>query len=158
MKAQEQSRVCRPYHGAVSHGTKLVRAEIALAIMSVLGCLGGCSDSPSSVDGYEEYFVDGSSLSADQVNGAVHAHFEVEVSDSTGTLIEGAVVRFWVSSGTVTPETITSGLAGLATGEWTFEGIMGGPGPSVRLSSCASNFTTRCEMYSTIWVISLREP
>lgn len=47
MKRPEQRGHARPYHGAVSNVTRLVRAGIVLAIIAVLGWLAGCSDSPS---------------------------------------------------------------------------------------------------------------
>src|SRR5687768_267235 len=103
MTTVEQSRVWRPYHAGMSDVTRLLRTEVALAF--VLACLGGCSDSSSGVDGYEQYLVDWFDLSADQVNDSVDARVVIQVGDSIGgSRIAGAVVRFSVSSGTVVPE------------------------------------------------------
>jgi len=46
MRRSEQRGPGRPYHGAVSYTTRFVRAGTALAVISVLGWLGGCSDHP----------------------------------------------------------------------------------------------------------------
>jgi len=46
MKGSEQLGQVRPYQGPMSYEMKFVRAGIALAIMGVLGWLGGCSDNP----------------------------------------------------------------------------------------------------------------
>ncbi len=113
----------------------------------------------ATVSGYEEYFVDlGGFFTADNVNDSVHARAEVEVFDGAGARIEGAIVRFRGSIGTVAPQITTSGFAGLATVDWSFLGTMGGPGPSAQLSTCASNSTIRCDMYWTILSIGLRTP
>jgi len=46
MKGSEQLGLVRPYQGPMSYVMRFVRAGIALAIVSALGWLGGCSDSP----------------------------------------------------------------------------------------------------------------
>jgi len=46
MKRPEQRGRPRPYHGAMTYMTRSVRAGIALAILAVVGWLGGCSDNP----------------------------------------------------------------------------------------------------------------
>jgi hypothetical protein len=113
----------------------------------------------ASVEAYQEYFVDsGLNLFADQDGDSVHVQMEVEVRDGAGERIEGALVRFRGSIGTVTPEVTTAGFAGVATVEWTVPGRMGGPGPQAELSACASNSTTRCDMYWPVLVIGLYEP
>jgi hypothetical protein len=159
MRRDKQSGLWRPYHGAMTYVTSSLRAGIAVVIVSVLGWLGGCSDNPSGADGYQGYFVDLFESSADQVNDSVHVHVVVEVGDSIGgSRVAGAIVRFRVSRGTVVPQTVATGAEGLATGEWTFEGVMGGPGPSVLLQACASNSTSRCDEYSMTLIISIRGP
>jgi hypothetical protein len=108
---------------------------------------------------YEEYFVDGGwHLSANQVGDSVHVEFEADVKDGTGARIEGALVRFRGSIGTVSPETTMSGFAGVTPVVWRFPGQMGGPGPDAVLSACASNSPTRCDMYWTVLVIGLQTP
>src|SRR5580765_3425082 len=46
MRRPEQCGHVRPYHGAVNSVTRYLRAGLALATLSVLGWLGGCSDNP----------------------------------------------------------------------------------------------------------------
>jgi hypothetical protein len=106
--------------------------------------------------GYEEYFVDGYvPLSVRQVGDSVSVDHTVRVMDGTGTGIERALVRFRGSIGRVEPDTTRAGLDGLVRVHWTFPGIVGvlPPEASAELSACASNSTTRCDMYWPLLVV-----
>ena len=110
---------------------------------------------------YEEYFVDSDlPLTADQVGDSVVIDYTVRVLDGAGVGMEGAVIRFRVSTGTVVPETTTSGLGGVTTGRWRFVGIIGvlPAQATAELSACASNSFTRCEQYWPILVIGFNPP
>ena len=49
MKLHEQRGTTRPYHSAMIYVSKGVRAGLVIAVISVLGWLGGCSDVPTFV-------------------------------------------------------------------------------------------------------------
>jgi len=111
--------------------------------------------------GYEEYFVDATApLSGDQVGDSVVIDHTVRVLDGDGVGIEGAIIRFRVSTGHVVPDVTTSGLGGLTTGQWTFAGVIGvfPTQATAELSACASNSPTRCDQYWPILVIGFNPP
>ena len=100
--------------------------------------------------GYEEYFVDAYlESSVHQVDDTVSVDQTVRVMDGAGTGIERALLRFRASVGQVESDTTRAGLDGLATVHWKFAGIVGvlPPQATAELDACASNSTTRCDMY-----------
>jgi len=106
--------------------------------------------------GFEEYFVDAwLPLTGGQAGDSIIVNATVRVMDGDGNGIEGAVIRFRPSVGTVDPDTTTSRLGGITTLRWAFAGILGIlPAPATaELSACASNSTTRCDMYWTVLLI-----
>lgn len=106
--------------------------------------------------GYEEYFVDSYlPLTANQVGDSVSVHHTVLVIDGAGAGIEQALVRFSGSIGRVDPDTARAGLGGVVSVHWTFKGTLGGGAGTVELSACASNSTTRCDMYWSVLVVGL---
>ena len=110
----------------------------------------------ASAVGYEEYFVDAYlESSAHQLGDSVLVIQTVRVIDGNGTGIERALVRFRGSVGRADPDTTRSGLDGLVTVHWTFTGIIGvlPAQETAELSACASNSTTRCDMYWPVVVI-----
>jgi alpha-tubulin suppressor-like RCC1 family protein len=48
MSGREQQGRARPYHGAMTNATRFVRSGIALAVLALLGWLGGCAGDPIS--------------------------------------------------------------------------------------------------------------
>jgi len=115
----------------------------------------------ASATGYEEYFVDAYlESSAHQLGDSVLVSQTVRVMDGNGTGIERALVRFRGSVGRVDPDTTRSGLDGLVTVHWTFTGIIGvlPAQETAELSACASNSTTRCDMYWPVVVIGFNPP
>ena len=111
--------------------------------------------------GFEEYFVDGTfELHALQLGDSVLIDYTVRVLNGDTTGIEGAIVRFRASTGTILPETTTSGLGGLTPLQWHFAGTIGvfPVDSNAVLSACASNSPTRCDQYWPILVIGYRLP
>jgi hypothetical protein len=109
--------------------------------------------------GYQEFFVDCCQiLDAHSVGDSVHVSLTAQVIDGTGAGVEGAVIRFRASMGGVEPDPTISELDGFRSAQWTFMGTMGSPGPQAELSACASNSTTRCDMYWPILTIGVRLP
>ena len=120
----------------------------------------------ASGGGYEEFFVEGTTGKIDQwINDSVRGtgdsvlvHQDVIVVDGSGTGIEGVVLRFRGSIGMVEPATTTTGLGGLASVRWVFDGVVFPPplDSIAELSACASNSATRCDMYWPILLVSYR--
>ena len=109
--------------------------------------------------GYQEYFVDCCQI-LDAHNGgdSVHVNLTAQVIDGTGAGVEGAVIRFRASMGGVEPDTTISVLDGFRSAQWTFPGTMGFGAGSAELSACASNSTTRCDMYWPILEVGVGTP
>lgn len=115
---------------------------------------------------YEEFFVEGGDGKVDQwINDSVRGTGDsvlilqnVQVVDGSGTGIEGLVLRFRVSTGIVEPEVTTTGLGGLASVRWVFDGVIFPPplDSIAELSACASNSATRCDMYWPIVLVAYK--
>jgi hypothetical protein len=117
-----------------------------------------------TASGYEEYFVD-SYMFDIKVNGnpfgdSTSFPYTIRVFNGNNTGIEGAIVRFRVSTGVALPDSTTSGLGGLTNGDWHFAGFIGViPAPdTATLSACASNSPTHCDQYWPILVIGYSPP
>jgi len=109
--------------------------------------------------GYQEYFVDCCQiLNAHNGADSVHVNLTAQVIDGTGAGVEGAVIRFRASMGGVEPDTTISELDGFRSAQWTFPGTMGFGAGSAELSACASNSTTRCDMYWPILEVGVGTP
>jgi len=109
--------------------------------------------------GYQEYFVDCCQiLNANNGGDSVHVNLTAQVIDGTGAGVEGAVIRFRASMGGVEPDTTISELDGFRSAQWTFPGTMGFGAGSAELSACASNSTTRCDMYWPILDVGVGTP
>ncbi len=136
----------------------LRRQWIAVSLVSV--AIAGCdATQPIAPPVYEEFVVGLGGMTAHTIDSVTYVSYDVQVADSTGTrLIEGALVRFRVSFGTVGPDTTTSRSDGGASGLWTFPGVMGSPGHTEYLSACASNSMTRCDTYRHLVGISVKNP
>jgi hypothetical protein len=96
-----------------------------------------------------------------QVGDTIVVHLTTQVWDPNVSGlpgVEGAVARFQSSTGTVAPDTTTSGLDGLTNVVWKFAGILLAGSETAQLSACASNSPTRCDLYRPLITLGYGPP
>jgi len=117
----EQPGNFRPYHGAVNHATRWVRAGTALAIITVLGWVGGCSDNsagpvdppPHGVIVSDPVLAVGAAASAAPVSALASAGDQVAyVSLAPGTVPTGtsATIRRVGGAGEIVTTLLNGGF------------------------------------------------
>ena len=119
-----------------------------LGLVVLTGACSGDGTGPS----YEEFFVSPLTSSTDTCClPTLYVTETVQVTDTGGVAVHGALVRFAVTTGSATPSQITSGSGGLTSVSWT---LTAQSGHTETLTACASNFANRCDTYSPILTLS----
>jgi len=120
--------------------------------LMVLVVLTGACSGDGTGPAYEEFFVSPVTNDTDTCClPTLYVTETVQVTDTGGVAVHGALVRFTVSTGTATPSQITSGTGGLAIVSWT---LTAQSGHTETLSVCASNFANRCDTYFPVLTLN----
>jgi len=115
------------------------RGLMALAMLS--GACGGDGTGPA----YQEFLVSPVNTVTDACClPTLYITQVVQVADTGGVAVNGALVRFQVSTGTAMPSQILSGTGGFTSVGWT---LTAQQGHTETLSGCASNLANRCDTY-----------
>ena len=142
-------RLCKQRaKGAEGLALILQLREGSLGLLLLAAACSGESTGPS----YEEFFVAPFTSSVDASGApAIFATVTVQVTDTGGTAVHGALVRFKVSTGSATPTQITSGTGGFTDVSWTLVAVSG---HTEELTACASNFANRCDTYYPVLTLA----
>jgi hypothetical protein len=105
-------------------------------MFTISACGAGDSTEPAPMT----YAVEpGASDTQVEPDGTITITYTIRVTDTGGTRVHGARVRFVVSAGTVTPTMATSGSGGLTSVTWEMRSADYAGKSVVTLSACAQN-------------------
>lgn len=125
----------------------MTRAHLLLLLLLLTAC-----DSTGPAP-YEEFIVEMSSNSATNAGATAEIDATVRVTEllDPATRVNGAIVRFQVTRGSVSPpEDVSAGL-GRASTHWS---LVLPITQMEHLSACASNSQTRCDTYWDVLTVS----